>query len=103
MYVHDSNIINGKYRSVDEMPSHNHETAVYASNGNTVSWDFKQMGTYAGRVTTGWSSNTTFTGGGGAHNHGSTTASSPGTNSQLSTSQSILNPYITVYMWKRIS
>ena len=27
--------------------------------------------------------------------------SSPGTNSQLSNAQSIMNPYITVYMWKR--
>ena len=41
-----------------------------------------------------------FTGGGQPHNHGETTASSPGTNSKLSSSQSILNPYITVYMWK---
>ena len=44
-----------------------------------------------------------FTGGGQPHNHGETTASSPGTNSKLSSSQSILNPYITVYMWKRVS
>lgn len=30
-----------------------------------------------------------------------TSSSSPGTNSQLSTTQSILQPYITCYMWKR--
>ena len=42
-------------------------------------------------------------GGSAAHNHGNTSASSPGTNSKLSSSQSILNPYITVYIWKRIS
>ena len=44
----------------------------------------------------------TFTGGGRAHNHGATTASSPGTNSQLSSSQSILNPYIVSSKWIRV-
>ena len=56
------------------------------------------------------------TGGGGAHNHGNTGSASPstsaagtgntgaaapGTNSKLSAAQSILQPYITCYMWKR--
>ena len=42
-------------------------------------------------------------GGGKAHNHGNTGTATPGTNSQLSSTESIINPYITVYMWKRIS
>lgn len=40
-------------------------------------------------------------GGGKAHAHGNTGNASPGTDSQLSSVQAILPPYITCYMWKR--
>lgn len=40
------------------------------------------------------------TGNGTEHFHGDTGSSSPSTNSQLGT-QSIIQPYITCYMWKR--
>lgn len=41
------------------------------------------------------------TGGGQGHSHGSTGGSAPGTNAQLSKTQSLLQPYFTVYMWER--
>lgn len=45
-------------------------------------------------------------GGGQGHSHtigGNTGNASPGTDSKLSSSQSIMPPYLVVYMWKRIS
>ena len=96
--------------TIDEMPSHQHRS-VTGYNGEVL--DFfggsgESSGITHGTVepisnSSGYYAMSSYTGGGGAHNHGSTTASSPGTNSKLSNSQSILNPYITVYMWKRIS
>ena len=88
--------------TVDEMPSHNHVGAVYAANGNKVNFDFGHMAQYVSG-STGWSSYTTYTGGDLPHNHGNTSASSPGTNSKLSSSQSILNPYIVSAKWIRVS
>lgn len=43
---------------------------------------------------------TSNVGGNAAHSHGDTGASAPGTSSALGT-QSVLQPYITCYMWKR--
>ena len=47
-----------------------------------------------------FSGTTSNVGGNAAHSHGNTGASAPGTNSQLG-STSVLQPYITCYMWKR--
>lgn len=47
-----------------------------------------------------YSGTTSSVGGSAAHSHGNTGASAPGTNSALGT-QSVLQPYITCYMWKR--
>ena len=47
-----------------------------------------------------FSGTTGNSGGGRAHNHGNTGVASPGTNSKLGAT-SVLQPYITCYMWKR--
>lgn len=65
--------------TVAEMPSHNHNYAVYAASGNAVS-GFGHLATYGG-TNKGWSSNVANTGGSTAHNN--------------------LQPYTTVYYWKR--
>ena len=87
--------------TIAEIPAHAHsmdyQNVQRGTTGSTTSTRLVSDDPYSGTV------NTNSTGGGKAHNHGATTTASPGTNSQLSTSQSILNPYITVYMWKRIS
>ena len=87
--------------TVAEMPRHQHPIANSASGSyvaSGASWF----------ASTGWGPdlnpprvNTDNIGGGGAHNHGNTGNSSPGTNSALSTTQSVVQPYITCYMWKR--
>ena len=93
------------------MPSHQHRS-VSSKNGaisdyfggSTADYGFTDgVNSPACTASANCYAMSSFTGGGAAHNHGETTASSPGTNSKLSTSQSILNPYITVYIWKRIS
>ena len=93
--------------TIDEMPSHNHESPILGSVAYYIGIDGSDgeepysVFASGSRYTRTYYSK--YTGGDQPHNHGTTTASSPGTNSKLSSSQSILNPYITVYMWKRIS
>ena len=86
--------------TIDEMPSHNHLSSIHgyiisssaiASAGN----DPVAVNASAPAITTK-NYYTKYAGGGSAHNHGETTSS-------LSSKQSILNPYITVYIWKRVS
>ena len=82
--------------TVNEMPSHTH--------GLSVNVGMRQV--YGVGSAWGYASATNelyvkSAGGGGAHNHGSTGDASPGTSSNLSTTQSIIQPYITCYMWKR--
>ncbi len=87
--------------TIAEMPSHRHTIDLENQDASSPGYGISIT---ENNVKAGYSSSYMgFTGGGQPHNHGETTASSPGTNSKLSTSQSILNPYITVYMWKRIS
>lgn len=89
--------------TTNEIPSHNHSLGrgyvEWPTGGTGSSWDgWNPSGKYpaVAQVTS-----TAAAGGGGAHNHGNTGNSSPGTNSQLSSTQSVLPPYITCYMWKR--
>ena len=90
--------------TVDEIPSHHHQLprANYIGSGynypNELLASISQVA--GGNPPTKYTGDT---GGGEAHNHGTTSASSPGTNSKLSTSQSILNPYIVSAKWIRVS
>ena len=67
--------------AVSEIPSHNHGYGVYDAS-STNSMAVNHMAAYCGKVaSTGWGSNTLYTGGGSAHNN--------------------MPPYLAVYMWKR--
>lgn len=85
--------------TVSEIPSHNHGIPTWASGsgGKRV-----QHATDSA-INTGWMY-TGNTGGGGGHTHtigGNTGDKNPGTDSKLSSTQSILPPYLAVYIWKR--
>ena len=94
--------------TVDEMPSHFHDvnTCYYQIGQNTSNAKIAST-TYNSY----WNNNPNDgqrsiqnTGGSQAHSHpigGNTGDDTPGTNSQLSSNQSILPPYLTVYVWKR--
>lgn len=94
--------------TVDEMPSHYHavNTCYYQIGQNTSNAKIAST-TYNSY----WNNNPNDgqksiqnAGGSQAHSHpigGNTGNATPGTNSQLSASQSILPPYLTVYVWKR--
>ena len=91
--------------TIDEIPSHRHTSPIIGYISTSTGINGTGTGPYAVNASDGRYSltyYTAYTGGGGAHNHGSTTASSPGTNSQLSSSQSILNPYIVSSKWIRV-
>ena len=89
--------------TVDEIPSHHHQLPGmnYIGSGynypNELLASISQVG--GGNPPTKYTGDT---GGGEAHNHGATSASSPGTDSKLSTSQSMLNPYIVSAKWIRV-
>lgn len=83
--------------TVDQIPAHTHGTGYQWNTGaGTARWGVSDsLSTTAA---------TSSTGGGKGHSHtigGNTGSKSPGTNSQLSSSQSILPPYLAVYVWKR--
>lgn len=108
-----------------EMPNHSHNIngndRIPYTSGQILSGRTDNYSTTDGSFTnpfpilndTGrWRSVTSTDGEGGglAHDHGNTgyaspntSYSSPATNNQLSSSQSILPPYLSVYMWKRIA
>ena len=89
------------------MPSHKHSVSSYVAGWE--GWSKGDIGAYFLNYTLFENSNAatqnvyrgssnnyqvTNTGSGQAHNHGDT-------GSNLSSSQSIMPPYLTVYMWKR--
>ena len=87
--------------TINEIPSHSHnyplldigDTSTPKSNG--IAWQRRTYWNYA---------DSSSVGGGKGHTHsigGNTGDKSPGTNSQLSSTQSILPPYLAVYVWKR--
>lgn len=115
--------------TVDEMPSHNHgekslkatfsggfrwygdkafnpssnvvtngiSSMTVANNGEyhyPNGWDATKAGRRPAEVTINATHTHTSQGGGAAHNHGNT-------GNKLSTAQSIMPPYLVVYMWKR--
>lgn len=97
--------------TVDEMPSHHH---TYANTSGSRIYDVRYGANgwgNTGSLGVGFNGGTFDatvyggdTGGGQGHSHtigGNTGNSTPGTNSQLSATQSILPPYLAVYVWKR--
>lgn len=80
---------------VDEIPSHMH---MFYQEGRVLMWDVGQTpvgGTTSGStVQTTWDAKTKTTGGGQPHNHGNT-------GNALSTTQSIMPPYVAYYCWRR--
>lgn len=101
--------------TVSEMPIHGYhlfksfsEASGHGTAKRFLASTYISSSGTTGRGWTIWNANEAYPagkdlGGGKAHNHGATTASSPGTNSQLSSSQSILNPYIVSSKWIRVS
>ena len=77
--------------TVAEIPPHTHNIRRF-DGATPVGTDWALSTSYVGYSDDTWLSRST--GGGKAHNHGPT-------GSSLSSTQSILQPYITCYMWKR--
>lgn len=78
------------------MPSHAHSGPLKRTTG---SFDGNSGGTWFLDPGGNYSTYTIgSTGGGGSHTHPQTAV---GTDSQLSSSQSILPPYLSVYVWQR--
>lgn len=106
--------------TTSEIPKHTHTATLVGitpDGGNTASWgNFKRTSLWNRFVTRGGTETKDYYGGGtltsdstggdGNHTHpigGNTGNSNPGTDSKLSSTQSILPPYISVYVWKRIA
>jgi|GEM_PF-3522942 len=98
--------------------AHTHTTANFTlttahipSHTHTINHALRWPMDGSGESFTGWGTgkgyynsgihDTGAVGSGQAHGHGNTGSSAPGTNAQLSTAQSIVQPYITCYMWLR--
>lgn len=112
--------------TISQVPAHSH-TVGTRSPGYGQAWKANGASSVASGSTftavgrggdTAWYTETDSKGGGGAHSHSLndhthslnnhthkieayTNPSGPSTDNQLSTAQNILNPYITVYMYKR--
>lgn len=80
--------------TIEEMPPHHHEILNYNENGVTT--DTFTKNSVEGLIKKGWTGNvmTSYTGGNQAHSHGNTGSAGGST-------ISVVQPYITCYMWKR--
>ena len=99
--------------TINEIPRHNHafgfEANQSASRPAANPGSQGLAGCYASNDCagfTGYNSSTAYVGGGSGHNHGNTGSSSPGTSSNgggyTGTSGiSIMQPYLTCYIWQR--
>ena len=95
--------------TVQQMPSHTHTFAggkIYVLDEEWGSGNFLKLSTGGPK---GWATSTApnaATGSGAAHSHGNTGTAAPGDtgNAAPNTNEvSVMPPYITCYMWKRIS
>lgn len=105
--------------TINQIPAHSHTVGTRSSaygqawkaNGASAVASGSAFTAIGRGGDTAWYTETDSKGGGKAHSHSLnnhshkleayTQQSSPGTDNQLSTAQTILNPYITVYMYKR--
>ena len=85
--------------TIDEIPSHSHELSVNG-NSNASGYVSYKLTSSAGEVL----ASTSASGGGQGHTHPiSTTSTNTGSaGSSSPTSINVQDPYITVYMWRRI-
>lgn len=98
--------VNDHTLTASEMPWHTHNGLNWAGDNKSVTLNNGSGGHY---LNANWNTGaagdsnivTNGSGGNAPHNHGSTGGSAPGTNYQLSSSQPVLPPYITCYLWKR--
>ena len=97
--------------TINEMPSHQHPNPIINQDGSSPGWAFMVENNARANmsITARYSS---FTGGSQPHSHGNTggsgTLTTQGNPTQTTgltgnSSQSLLQPYITVYFWKRIA
>lgn len=96
--------------NINQIPSHNHDLTSYFFDGTPSAGTYGLYGSgnykfYLKNTTTGYKGGTKpHHHGLGSHKHSipkNTDSSSPSTDNKLSTTQNIMNPYITVYMYKR--
>lgn len=99
--------------TLNEIPSHLHDGITWGGqrpftytgvSGSDPVFDLAGPGVY--NTTQGYASTnhllTAYSGGSGAHNHGNTGSTTPGnTGSSLSSTTSIMQPYIVMYIWRR--
>lgn len=103
-----SHIHTGTLKEVQAKNTSNSNDVV-RRNGATGDYYEINIGNYAGNHTHTYSGTTSSTGNGYSHSHGDTGSSSPGTSSAgtgntgsaLSSSQSIMQPYVVMYIWRR--
>lgn len=74
--------------SINEIPSHSHTTTFWPQQGADEMWG-GQYGTGAKTSSSSYAASTSYVGGGAAHNHGATESS-------LSATQAIMNPYVAI-------
>lgn len=84
--------------TVNQIPSHTHSLKTIAGTAGGNNWVLATQG-YSSVVTN--ADNCTATGGGQGHTHTISDSGQQTTSSAGSTSLSLLQPYITCYMWKR--
>ena len=100
--------------TINEIPSHNHTLNMwlFSDASSTTSGAMYGLGyNFFGKTRSISSTNGSEqvlwgignTGGGQAHNHGDTGATALTTNAAGNSNQSLLQPYITVYMWRKIA
>ena len=84
--------------TVNQIPSHTHSLKTISGTAGGTYWTLATQG-YTSVATN--ADNCTATGGGQGHTHTISDSGQQTTSSAGSTSLSLLQPYITCYMWKR--